>query len=897
MTSVRMSGADIRRSFLQYFESQGHRIAPSSSLVPTDDPTLLFTNAGMNQFKDVFLGREKRDYKRATTSQKCMRVSGKHNDLDNVGPSHRHHTFFEMLGNFSFGDYFKEDAIRFAWTVLTEVWGLPKDRLRASIFAGDATTPRDDEAFAIWKGILGDASKIDEFGAADNFWQMGETGPCGRCSEIFYDRRGMDHVPADDQLIEVWNNVFMEFNRIEGGVLEPLPARSIDTGMGLERITAVIQGRTSNYDTDLFQPILSAIGDLAGVRYAGGDSPAEVSMRVVADHLRATTFLISDGVIPSNEWRGYVLRKIMRRAMRHGKRLGLRDPFLHQLVDVVVREFGGAYSDLAGSQAAVVNVVKGEEERFDAVLTAGLPRLEELLDRAAASKDRTLPGEEAFRLYDSLGVPVDFIEDLASERQLTFDRAGYERAMEGQRERARAGSTFDQKKAAGFTFTSDAARAALEQTADRFEGYDTTTVDGATVVALFDAGRAQVETLAAGAPGFVVTDRTPFYLEAGGQVSDAGSLAAGGGVATVEGVVRLVPGGPRAHRVTVTSGQITTGETVRLVVDAGRRDAIRRNHTATHLLHAALRQVLGPHVKQAGSLVAPDRLRFDFVQPSAIPAEAIARIERLVNDEVLKNTPVTTEVKPTAEAMAAGAMALFGEKYGDTVRVVSVPGFSLELCGGTHVRATGDIGLVAITSESGVAAGVRRVEAVTGTGAYEQYAAQQRGYHELLHTLGADAAQAKAAVERLQADVKRLARELQDAKVKAAMGGGSAGPAGGDDRIALHGAALIARRADGLDRAGLRTLADSLKDKLGSGVVVLASEADGKVSLVVSVSKDLTGKVQAGQVVKQIAPIVGGGGGGRPDFAEAGGKDPGKIADLLRESRAVVERMLGTAGG
>ena len=436
-----MSGADIRRSFLQYFESQGHRIAPSSSLVPTDDPTLLFTNAGMNQFKDVFLGREKRDYKRATTSQKCMRVSGKHNDLDNVGPSHRHHTFFEMLGNFSFGDYFKEDAIRFAWTVLTEVWGLPKDRLRASIFAGDATTPRDDEAFAIWKGILGDASRIDEFGAADNFWQMGETGPCGRCSEIFYDRRGMEHVPADDQLIEVWNNVFMEFNRLDGGVLEPLPARSIDTGMGLERITAVIQGRTSNYDTDLFQPILTAIGDLAGVRYAGGDTPAEVSMRVVADHLRATTFLISDGVIPSNEWRGYVLRKIMRRAMRHGKRLGLRDPFLHRLVDVVVAEFGGAYSDLAGSQAAVVNVVKGEEERFDAVLTAGLPRLEELLERAAASKDRTLPGDEAFRLYDSLGVPVDFIEDLAGERQLRFDREGYERAMEGQRERARAGST------------------------------------------------------------------------------------------------------------------------------------------------------------------------------------------------------------------------------------------------------------------------------------------------------------------------------------------------------------------------------------------------------------------------------------------------------------------------
>jgi alanyl-tRNA synthetase len=897
MTSVRMSGADIRRSFLQYFESQGHRIAPSSSLVPTDDPTLLFTNAGMNQFKDVFLGREMRDYRRATTSQKCMRVSGKHNDLDNVGPSHRHHTFFEMLGNFSFGDYFKEDAIRFAWTMLTEVWGLPKDRLRATIFAGDATTPRDDEAFAIWKAILGDASRIDEFGAADNFWQMGETGPCGRCSEIFYDRRGMDHVPADDQLIEVWNNVFMEFNRVEGAVLEPLPARSIDTGMGLERITAVIQGRTSNYDTDLFQPILAALGDVAGVRYEGGDSPAEVSMRVVADHVRATTFLIGDGVIPSNEWRGYVLRKIMRRAMRHGKRLGLREPFLHRLVDVVVSEFGGVYADLPGSRDAVVNVVKGEEERFDAVLTAGLPRLEELLDRAAASPSRTVPGEEVFRLYDSLGVPVDFIEDLAGERQLTLDREGYEKAMEGQRERARAGSTFDQKKAAGFTFASDAARTAIERTPDRFEGYDTTTVGDATIVALFDGSRAQVDALAAGAQGFVVTDRTPFYLEAGGQVSDSGTIVADAGEAVVDGVVRVVPGGPRAHRVTVASGRLVAGGRVRVVVDAIRRDAIRRNHTATHLLHAALRQVLGPHVKQAGSLVAPDRLRFDFVQPSAIPADAIARIERIVNDRVLENTAVTTEIKPTAEAMAAGAMALFGEKYGDTVRVVSIPGFSLELCGGTHVRATGDIGLFAITAESGVAAGIRRVEAVTGTGAYEQYAAQHRGYQELLHALGADAAQAKTAVERLQADVKRLTRELQDAKVKAAMGGGGGSATPGDDRIALNGASLIARRADGLDRAGLRTLADSLKDRLGSGVVVLASEADGKVSLVVSVSKDLIGKVQAGQVVKQIAPIVGGGGGGRPDFAEAGGKDPGKIADLLKESRVVVERMLGTTGG
>jgi alanyl-tRNA synthetase len=893
-----MTSREIRRSFLQYFEQEGHRIVPSSSLVPTDDPTLLFTNAGMNQFKDVFLGRERRGYTRATTSQKCMRVSGKHNDLDNVGPSHRHHTFFEMLGNFSFGDYFKADAIRFAWTVLTEVWGLPKDRLRASIFAGDATTPRDDEAFRIWKAILGDARRIDEFGAADNFWQMGETGPCGRCSEIFFDRRDLPHVPEGDRLIEVWNNVFMEFNRVEGGALEPLPARSIDTGMGLERITAVIQGKTSNYDTDLFQPILGAIGDLAGARYAGGDAPADVSMRVIADHLRATAFLISDGVMPSNEWRGYVLRKIMRRAMRHGKRLGLREPFLHRLVDVLVREMGDAYPELPGSRDAVVNVVKGEEERFDAVLTAGLPRLEELLDRAAAAPDRRLAGDDVFRLYDSLGVPVDFIEDLAGERQVTVDREGYERAMEGQRERARAGSAFDQKKAAAFTFASDDARRRLEQAPDRFAGYETTTVDDATIVALFDATRAQVESLTSGAQGYVVTDRTPFYLEAGGQVSDTGAITTAAGAAAVDGVVRLVPGGPRAHRVTVSTGLLEAGSRAALAVDGERRDAIRRNHTATHLLHAALRQVLGPHVKQAGSLVAPDRLRFDFVQPSAIAADALAAIERLVNDHVLRNTVVTTEIKPTAEAMAAGAMALFGEKYGDTVRVVSIPGFSLELCGGTHVRATGDIGLFAITSESGVAAGVRRVEAVTGTGAYEHYGTLHRGYGELLQAIGAEPAQARGAVEKLQAEVKRLTRELQEAKVKAAMGGGAAAAGGGgDDRIALNGASFIARRADGLDRAALRTLADSLKDRLGSGIVVLAAEADGKVSLVVSVTKDLTARVPAGQVVKQIAPIVGGGGGGRPDFAEAGGKDPGKIADLLKESRVVVERMLGTAGG
>jgi alanyl-tRNA synthetase len=617
-------------------------------------------------------------------------------------------------------------------------------------------------------------------------------------------------------------------------------------------------------------------------------------MRVIADHLRASGFLVADGVVPSNEWRGYVLRKIMRRAMRHGKRLGLREPFLHRLIATLTAEMGDQYPELVANRAMVEQVVRGEEERFDAVLTAGLPRLEELLDRASRTPGRTLPGAEVFRLYDSLGVPLDFIEDLAGERQLTIDREGYEQAMEAQRERARAGSAFDQKKAAGFTFGSDAERQRIEQMADGFDGYTTTRVDGATLLALFDASRTQVDALEPGATGYAVTDRTPFYLEAGGQVSDTGTIETGAARAVVDGVVRVSPGGPRAHQVRVETGRLSAGSTATLAVDATRRDAIRRNHTATHLLHAALRQVLGPHVKQAGSLVAPDRLRFDFIQPSAIAREDLARIERLVNDEVVQDLLVQTDVRNTTEAIAGGAMALFGEKYGETVRVVSIPGFSVELCGGTHCAATGQIGLFAITSEGGVAAGVRRIEAVTGTGAYEHYRAVQDTLERLLQTLNIGPAQAADAVERLQTEVKRLTRELQDARVKAAIGSGAAGEAEGG--VTIQGATLIRRRVEGLDKAALRTLADTLKAGVGSGVVVLASEADGRVALVVSVTKDLTARVKAGDLVRQLAPIVGGGGGGRPEFAEAGGKDPARIADLLAESRTVVERMLGTGG-
>ncbi|MCC6165143.1 MAG: alanine--tRNA ligase [Acidobacteria bacterium] len=877
-----MRSREIRRGFLDYFASRGHKPVASSSLVPGDDPTLLFTNAGMNQFKDVFLGKERRDYSRATTAQKCMRVSGKHNDLDNVGPSPRHHTFFEMLGNFSFGDYFKADAIPFAWTLLTDVWHLPKERLHATIFQGDATVPRDDEAYALWRQFL-PADRISELGADDNFWQMGDTGPCGRCSEIYY-------VKDDGSMMEIWNNVFMEFDRQPGGALVPLPAPSIDTGMGLERVTAVLQGVESNYDTDLFQPLLQDVAAMCGRAY-GADEASGTSMRVIADHMRASTFLIADGVIPSNEWRGYVLRKIMRRAMRHGKKLGINDPFMHVLADRVVAEMDDAYPELRTNRDSVVKVIRSEEERFDAVLTGGLGRLEQVLDRTVAAGSQVVAGDEVFRLYDSLGLPLDFIEDLASERQLTVDRAGYDAAMEAQRERARAGSHFELTRAQGFTTREASTSAALDSLGDRFDGYDATDVDGAHIVALFDDTRTEVPALDAGAAGFVVLDRTPFYVESGGQVSDTGTLTAHDGAADVQGMSRLSAGGPRVHHVVVSRGTLRTGSLVQARVDAARRTAIRRNHTATHLLHAALRQTLGTHVKQAGSLVAPDRLRFDFVHTGSISADDLAAIERIVNAEVMRNTGVETTLRKTDEAMALGAMALFGEKYGDTVRVVNVPGFSLELCGGTHCRATGDIGPFTIVSEGGVAAGVRRVEAVTGEGAVALLQDERRQLQAVSAELHAAPADAADTAVKLQAEVKRLTKALHDARVKAALGtGGDA--TGGQQTHDASGVKVVTRRVDGVDRTALRDLADQIKASLGSGVVVLAADAEGKVSFVVSVTKDLTGRVKAGDLVKRLGPIVGGGGGGRPDFAEAGGKQPERIDDLLAAAPGAVSDIL-----
>jgi alanyl-tRNA synthetase len=891
---------EIRSSFLDYFERNGHRIVSSSSLVPQDDPSLLFTNAGMNQFKDVFLGKEQRDYRRAATSQKCMRVSGKHNDLENVGPSPSHHTFFQMLGNFSFGDYFKKEAVGFAWELLTGVWKIPKDRLFVTVFKGENGIPRDVEAREYWLKYVPE-HHLSELGSDDNFWQMGDTGPCGRCSEIYYFRG--NHMPCPEPVcrgvecscsryIEIWNNVFMEFDRQADGSLKPLPAPSIDTGMGLERITAVLQNHESNYDTDLFTPLLDGIGKLAAKRYARSMSPDDVSMRVVADHSRAMTFLIADGVIPSNEFRGYVLRKIMRRAMRHGMKLGISQTFLHQLVDVIVHEMGDAYPELRSNRDTIVSVVRNEEERFSAVLAGGLPKLEDAIERAAAAPDRTLPGDEAFKLYDTFGLPLDFIEDLAGEKQVGVDRAAFDRAMEGQREKARAKSAFEGKKGQEFVFLSDQSQRGLTSAGDRFEGYTTTTVKGTPVVALFDQQRRQVRELPEGADGYAALGQTPFYLEAGGQVSDVGHLHsdASGASADVQGVTRIAAGMPRLHRIHLTSGTLRERDIITADVDPPTRDATRRNHTATHLLHAALRKVLGSHVKQAGSLVAPDRLRFDFVHATPVTRDQILELERMVNEQIYRNTPVETEERSTQEAIASGAMALFGEKYGDRVRVVSIPGFSIELCGGTHCRATGDIGFFTIVSEGGVAAGVRRIEAVTGADAVRHHQAVRATLEDLLGALGTTADRGRVAVEHLQSEAKRLAREVSRLKVEGARS--QQGAATGLDEAQFARGKFVAQAASGLGKDELRQLADAHRDRIKTGIVVIGSVDDGRASLVVAVTKDLVPKVHAGNMVKELAPVIGGRGGGRPDFAEAGGNQPDQVAGALAQARKLAENAL-----
>jgi alanyl-tRNA synthetase len=886
-----MTSNEIRASFLTFFEQNGHRVVSSSPLVPHEDPTLLFTNAGMNQFKDVLLGREHREYRRATTVQKCMRVSGKHNDLDNVGPSFRHHTFFEMLGNFSFGDYFKREALQFAWRLLTEIWGMSPDRLIVSVFKGEDGIPRDNEAYDIWRQYV-PPDRILELGLDDNFWQMGETGPCGRSSEIYFVRGS-----GKDPEIEIWNNVFMEFERSADGTLTPLPAPSIDTGMGLERLTSVLQGKDSNYDTDVFIPLLTRIGELGGHTYRGSMAPTDVSMRVVADHIRATTFLIADGVIPSNEWRGYVLRKIMRRAMRHGRHLGLTEPFLHSLVSVLATEMGDAYPELRNHRETIEKTILAEEHRFDAVLSEGLPRLEAEIQKALETTGRLLPGEAAFRLYDTFGLPYDFIDDTAATLGASVDREGFDRAMEGQREKARAKSTFEGPKGEDFSFSSADTEQAFRGAGDRFEGYTATTVKGVPLLALFDEKRKQVKELREGQRGFLAAEKTPFYLEAGGQVSDVGAIyrEGGGGEASVDGLLRIAGGSPRLHRVQVRSGVLRERDLVTAEVDVAARDATRRNHTATHLLHAALRQILGGHVKQAGSLVAPDRLRFDFVHFAPLTADELTRIERLVNEQIYQNSPVQTEERSTEEAIAAGAMALFGEKYGDRVRVVSIPGFSLELCGGTHCRATGDIGSFIITSEGGVAAGVRRLEAITGELAVARSQADRRTLQQVLQTLNTPADRAVELIEKLQADNKRLTREIGQLRATAAL---KPADTATTESVTIGDATLVRMHVEGVDRAGLRAMADQLKTQASKRgdkavIVLVSSDGDGKVSIVVSVDREISKRTPAGEIVKRLAPIVGGSGGGRPDFAEAGGKDPSKIAALLDEAPRIVKELLG----
>ncbi|MGQ0733019.1 MAG: alanine--tRNA ligase [Acidobacteriota bacterium] len=887
---------EIRASFLHYFERHGHRIVPSASLVPGDDPTLLFTNAGMNQFKDVFLGRETREYARAVSAQKCMRVSGKHNDLDTVGPSLRHHTFFEMLGNFSFGDYFKADAIPLAWRLLTEEWGLDPRRLVATVFKGEQGVPRDDDAHRVWRQFLPPA-QIGELGMADNFWAMGETGPCGRCSEIYYDRgEGVpgtgdfvtDVASGSGRFVEIWNNVFMEFERQADGSLRDLPARSIDTGMGLERMAAVLAGTTSTYDTELFAPIFRALGALCARAHRGTMDAADVSMRVVADHLRAMVFLIADGVVPSNEWRGYVLRKIMRRAMRHGRKLHLTEPFLHSLVHGLVAEMAPAYPELPAQQEHIVQTIKAEEDRFGVVLAEGLPRLEHVLDQAAAGP-RVVPGDQAFKLYDTYGLPRDFIEDLAEVHGLAFDAEGFDRAMQEQRRRARAKSGFGAVPSAAWRTRPEAAE--MLRTPDDFRGYDSTSV-ATTVIELLrdkDEERQPADQLQAGETGFVALAETPFYLEAGGQVSDVGEIEAERGSALVTAVIKG-PSARRFHRVEVTRGTLRYRDEVTARVDEAARAATRRNHTATHLLHAALRHVLGPHVKQAGSLVAADRLRFDFAHPAALSSAQRAMVEALVNEHIVANSPVETAIRSTSEAIASGAIALFGEKYGDRVRVVSVPGVSVELCGGTHVSATGAIGAFFLIEEGGVSAGVRRIEALTGLGAHAYARERLSILDEAMRILNVGPAAVVHAINEHLGVEAKLRKEIQQSKARLALAGDA--PAE-EERVVVGGAALVARRVSDVERTALRSLADTLKSRLSSGIVVLAAAMeDGKVSLIVTVTPDLTTRAPAGQIVKRLAPIVGGGGGGRADFAEAGGRDASKIDEMLSASKRIVQELM-----
>ena len=896
-----LSGNQIREEFLRFFEGKGHRGVHSSSLVPANDPTLLFINAGMNQFKDVFLGAETRDYLRAASSQKCVRAGGKHNDLENVGFTRRHHTFFEMLGNFSFGDYFKRDAIKFGWELLTspEWFGIDPSKLYVTVFEGDANVPRDSEAEKFWLEVGVPKERIFDFGAADNFWAMGDTGPCGPCSEVYYDlglaasETGEDKpFGQDDQrYMEIWNLVFMQFDRAADGTLTPLPKPSIDTGMGLERVACVLQGKLSNYESDLFTPLLAAAKRLTGFasssepgdasseieRLAVSDEKGAASLRIVADHARASTFLISDGVLPANEGRGYVLRKILRRGIRHGRLLGQEKPFMHEMVFAVRDEMQAAYPELKESAERVAKVVLAEEQQFARTLELGLRQMNEETLRS---------GSQAFRLYETFGMPLDFMVDAARDAGIEFDMAGFEAAKEEEQQRARASWKGGSQKSASPVYR--------ELPKTEFEGYTSLRVDGAKVLALVKDG-VGVSELKAGDTGEVVLDATSFYADSGGQVGDVGWLYSADHntvVAEVSGCKKPVQG-VFAHAVTVKQ-TIAVGDTVDTVVNGEVRAAVMRNHTGTHLLHAALRQVLGTHVKQAGSLNDRSRLRFDFSHFTGVAEEELQEIEDIVNRQVLANTLVQTLVDVPIDVAVheLGAMALFGEKYGERVRVVKIGDFSTELCGGTHIGATGEIGLVKLVGEGAVASGVRRVEAVTGTGSLGLFRRDADVAKVALQFAGgggdADALRSKVAAQ--DEEMKKLRRELEQLRMKSAS---AATADAASSAVEVKGVKVLAQRVDALDKSQMRNLVDELRGKLGSGVVVLGAAAEGRVSLIVGVTKDLTGKVQAGKIVGQIAAKVGGKGGGRPDLAEAGGSDVAALDGALTGAAAVVAELLG----
>jgi len=867
-----MKSGELRSLFLEYFKRNGHTVVPSSPLVPANDPTLLFTNAGMVQFKDVFLGIDKRQYSRAASSQRCVRAGGKHNDLENVGYTARHHTFFEMLGNFSFGDYFKREAIHYAWEFLTRDLKLPAERLWVTVFTDD------DEAADIWlKEIKVDSKRFGRLGEASNFWAMGDTGPCGPCSEIFYDHGpgiagGPPGSPDEDgdRYVEIWNLVFMQFSRDRTGKLTPLPKPSVDTGMGLERLAAVMQGVHSNYDTDLFQVLTETAAKIVGTK--DRKSP---SLNVIADHIRASAFLITDGVFPSNEGRGYVLRRIIRRAVRHGHKLGAAETFFYRLVPTLVREMGGAYPELAAAQTVIERTLKMEEERFNETLERGLKILDQ--DIAALSGD-VISGETIFKLYDTYGFPVDLTRDIAIERGLKLDMVGFDREMEEQRARAQSASKFD----------TDYQNVVAIRGRTEFTGYEHQH-DRARVTAIYRNLQESVEALAGGADekaAAVVLDRTPFYAESGGQVGDTGELVTANARFEVEDTKKH-PSGAIVHLGRVTRGKLHVDDVVEAKVDEARRQRIRSNHSATHLLHAALRQVLGTHVAQKGSLVHPDYLRFDFSHPQAVTTEELQLIEDIVNAHIRANHEAETQLMDLAQAKASGAMALFGEKYDEKVRVLRLSNFSIELCGGTHVKRTGDIGLFKIISESGVAAGIRRIEACTGDGAERWVRELQAQLSDAARLLKTDRMQLIEKVQQLQARAKGLEKELEQARAKLASGGG-----GGllDQVEEVDGVRVLAAQMDGADLKALRDAVDHFKNKLAPAAIVLASVQDGKVSVIAGVTKELTTRLNAGELVNHVAGQIGGKGGGRADMAQAGGNNPANLESALKSVGAWVRK-------